>query len=173
MAKVVLGIGNPGEEFAETRHNVGWKVVDALSEKMGEKFRKAGFEFWATDGRLGRHRAVLVKPWTYVNGTGRVIPEIQKRYGEEFIVVCDDVNLPLGHPRLRSQGSSGGHNGLQSIIDALGHDGFARLRIGVETARAAFPPSPPMAATWRSAAMPPTSFAMTPTWCGMSSFAID
>ena len=131
MAKVVLGIGNPGEEFVETRHNVGWKVVDALSEKMGEKFRKAGFEFWAADGRLGRHRAALVKPWTYVNGTGRVIPEIQKRYGEEFIVVCDDVNLPLGHPRLRSQGSSGGHNGLQSIIDALGHDGFARLRIGV------------------------------------------
>ena len=129
--KIVLGIGNPDEKYAKTRHNVGWMVVDALSGKMGGKFRKAGFEFWAAEGRLGSHRATLVKTWTYVNGTGRVVPELLKRYGEELFVVCDDVNLPLGHLRVRKQGSSGGHNGLQSIIDVLGHDRFGRLRIGV------------------------------------------
>jgi len=129
--KVVLGIGNPDEKYAATRHNVGWMAVDLLSEKMGEKFRKAGFEFWAAEGRLGRHAAVLVKTWTYVNETGRVVPEILKRYGDEMMVVCDDVNLPTGRLRIRKEGSSGGHNGLKSIEDALGHRNYPRLRIGV------------------------------------------
>lgn len=129
--KVVLGIGNPGEKYAATRHNVGWMVVDALCGKMDGKFRKAGFEFWAAEGRLGRHKAVLVRTWTYVNETGRVIPELLKRYGDELIVVCDDVNLPLGSVRIRARGSSGGHNGLKSIEAALGHGDYPRLRIGV------------------------------------------
>jgi PTH1 family peptidyl-tRNA hydrolase len=141
---VVLGIGNPDEKYAETRHNVGWKAVEAVAAAMGEGFRKAGFEFWAADGRLGRHRAVLVKTWTYVNETGRVIPELRKRYGLEegtgaggkpsvanLMVVTDDVNLPLGSLRVRPEGSSGGHNGLKSVEAALGHAGYPRLRIGV------------------------------------------
>ena len=129
--KIVLGIGNPDEKYAETRHNVGWMTVDLLSQKMDRKFRKAGFEFWAAEGRLGRHDAVLVKTWTYVNETGRAVPEILKRFGEEMMVVCDDVNLPLGQLRIRKEGSSGGHNGLKSIGAALGHDAYPRLRIGV------------------------------------------
>jgi PTH1 family peptidyl-tRNA hydrolase len=128
---VVLGIGNPDEKYAETRHNVGWMAVDALSEKMGTKFRKSGFEFWAAEGRLGRHPAVAVKTWTYVNETGRVLPEIRKRWGDELMVVCDDVNLPLGSVRIRRDGSSGGHNGLKSIEAALGTNVYPRLRIGV------------------------------------------
>ena len=131
MMKIVLGIGNPEEKYAETRHNVGWRVVDALSLKIGRKFRKAGFEFWAAEGRLGRHAVVLVKTWTYVNETGRVIPELRKRFGDEILVVCDDVALPLGKLRLRAKGSSGGHNGLESVREALGHDRYARLRIGI------------------------------------------
>src|SRR5205809_325863 len=79
---IVLGIGNPDEKYADTRHNVGWMTVDALSETIGKKFRKAGFEFWAAEGRLGRHDVVLVKTWTYVNETGRAIPEIRKRWGD-------------------------------------------------------------------------------------------
>ena len=129
--KVVLGIGNPDEKYAGTRHNVGWMTVDLLSQKMGAKFKKAGFEFWAAEGRLGRHDVVLVKTWTYVNGTGRALPEIRMRWGEETMVVCDDVNLPLGQLRIRKEGSSGGHNGLKSIEAALGHASYARLRIGV------------------------------------------
>jgi peptidyl-tRNA hydrolase, PTH1 family len=128
---VVIGIGNPDEKYAETRHNVGWMTVDLLSQKMDRKFKKAGFEFWAAEGRLGRHEVALVKTWTYVNETGRVIPEILKRYGEEILVVCDDVNLPLGQIRIRKEGSSGGHNGLKSVEAALGHSTYPRLRIGV------------------------------------------
>ena len=141
---MVLGIGNPDEKYAATRHNVGWMLADALSEKMEAKFRKAGFEYWAAEGRLGRHELVLVKTWTYVNETGRVIPELRKRYelregslGEgkpwlgDLLVVADDVNLPLGAVRIRRDGSSGGHNGLKSIEAALGHAGYPRLRIGV------------------------------------------
>jgi PTH1 family peptidyl-tRNA hydrolase len=128
---IVLGIGNPDEKYAGTRHNVGWETVDALSVKMGQKFRKAGFEFWAAEGRLGRHEAVAVKTWTYVNETGRVLPELRKRYGEDLMVVCDDVNLPLGSLRLRKEGSSGGHNGLKSVEAALGHSTYPRLRLGI------------------------------------------
>jgi PTH1 family peptidyl-tRNA hydrolase len=128
---IVLGIGNHDEKYADTRHNVGWMTVDALSETIGKKFKKAGFEFWAAEGRLGRHEVALVKTWTYVNETGRAIPEIRKRWGEEMMVVCDDVNLPLGTVRMRKDGSSGGHNGLKSIEAALGTNVYARMRLGV------------------------------------------
>ena len=128
---IVLGIGNHDEKYAGTRHNVGWMTVDALSETIGKKFKKAGFEFWAAEGRLGRHEVALVKTWTYVNETGRVIPELRKRWGEELMVVCDDVNLPLGTVRMRKDGSSGGHNGLKSIEAALGTNVYARMRLGV------------------------------------------
>lgn len=129
--KVVLGIGNPDGKYAETRHNVGWMVVDALSQKLGRKFEKAGFEFWAAEGRLAAKEVVLVKTWTYVNQTGRAVPEIRKRWGDEILVVCDDVSLPLGSLRIRARGSSGGHNGLESIIEAWGSTDFPRLRIGI------------------------------------------
>ncbi|MBI2932204.1 MAG: aminoacyl-tRNA hydrolase [Planctomycetes bacterium] len=132
--KIILGIGNPDEKYAGTRHNIGWMVLDELCGKMKKKFQKAGFEFWAAEGRLGRDEAVLVKTWTYVNNTGRVVPELRSRWGdlgEEFMVVCDDVALPLGSVRIRKSGSSGGHNGLKSIIEALGHENFPRMRLGV------------------------------------------
>jgi len=130
--KVIFGIGNPGGKYDDTRHNVGWMVVEALSDKMGRKFKKAGFEFEAAEGSLGRAPVALVKSWTFVNLSGRVMPEL-KRYGDlatDLLVVCDDIALPLGSVRIRKQGSAGGHNGLKSIIEALG-DGFARMRLGI------------------------------------------
>jgi len=129
--KVVLGIGNPDDKYAATRHNVGWMVVDALSSKIGKRFQKAGFEFWAAEGRLAGREVALVKTWTYVNETGRAVPEIRKRWGDEVIVVCDDVALPLGSVRIRARGSSGGHNGLESVLRAWGSPEFPRLRVGV------------------------------------------
>lgn len=131
MPKIVLGIGNPEEKYAGTRHNVGWMVVDALSQKIGKKFEKAGFQFWAAEGRLAGKELVLAKTWTYVNRTGEAIPEIRKRYGDEILVVCDDVALELGSVRIRAKGSAGGHNGLKSIEDAWGSGDYPRLRIGV------------------------------------------
>src|SRR3977135_3861791 len=112
---IVLGIGNHDEKYAGTRHNVGWMTVDSLSETIGKKFKnveRAWFEFGAAEGRLGRHEVALVKTWTYVNETGRAIPELRKRWGDGLMVVCDDVNLPLGSLRIRKDGSSGGEHGL-------------------------------------------------------------
>jgi PTH1 family peptidyl-tRNA hydrolase len=133
--KTVLGIGNPEEKYAETRHNIGWRVADALAAEMGGRFRKDGFEFWSAKGRISRAEALVVKAWTYVNQTGRVIPELRARgadFGpEEFLVVCDDIALPVGAIRIRKKGSSGGHNGLKSVEDALGSDAYARMRLGV------------------------------------------
>jgi PTH1 family peptidyl-tRNA hydrolase len=107
-------------------------LVDLLSHKMGKKFRKAGFEFEAAEGRLGRAGVALVKSWTYMNDSGRVIPEL-RRYGDlerELLVACDEIQLPLGSVRLRREGSDGGHNGLKSVIAAMGKT-FPRLRMGV------------------------------------------
>ena len=133
--KTVLAIGNPEEKYAKTRHNIGWMVADALAEGWSEKFRKDGFEFWSAKGRLDRAAAVAVKTWTYVNQTGRVVPELKARGAEfgpdDFIVVCDDIALPLGAIRIRAKGSSGGHNGLKSVEAALGSREYARMRLGV------------------------------------------
>ncbi|MBI4565905.1 MAG: aminoacyl-tRNA hydrolase [Planctomycetes bacterium] len=133
--KIVLGIGNPGEKYRETRHNIGWRLADALADDLRADYRKGGFEFWTAEGKLGRSRVWVVKTWTYVNETGRVIPELRARGGSfdpsDFLVVCDDIALPLGSLRIRMKGSSGGHNGLKSIEAALGHQEYARMRLGV------------------------------------------
>ncbi|HZL73047.1 MAG TPA: aminoacyl-tRNA hydrolase [Planctomycetota bacterium] len=133
--KTVLAIGNPEEKYAATRHNIGWMVADALAREWKEKFRKDGFEFWSAQGRLGRAAATAVKTWTYVNQTGRVVPELKARGAgvgpDDFIVVCDDIALPLGAIRIRAKGSSGGHNGLKSVEATLGSNEYARMRLGV------------------------------------------
>jgi PTH1 family peptidyl-tRNA hydrolase len=132
--KTVLAIGNPDEKYAKTRHNIGWMVADALAAAMDEKFRKDGFEYWSAKGRLGRATVIAVKTWTYVNETGRVVPQLKSREAEfgpdDFIVVCDDIALPVGAIRIRAKGSSGGHNGLKSIESVLGTE-YARMRLGV------------------------------------------
>jgi PTH1 family peptidyl-tRNA hydrolase len=132
--KTVLAIGNPDEKYARTRHNIGWMVADALAAVWKERFRKDGFEYWSAAGRLGRATVTAVKTWTYVNETGRVVPQLKSRGAElgpdDFIVVCDDLALPLGAIRIRAKGSSGGHNGLKSVESVLGTE-YARMRLGV------------------------------------------
>ena len=132
--KTVLAIGNPEEKYARTRHNIGWMVADAVAAAMDDKFRKDGFEYWSASGRLGRSQVTAVKTWTYVNETGRVVPQLKSRGAElgadDFIVVCDDIALPLGAIRIRAKGSSGGHNGLKSVESVLGTE-YARMRLGV------------------------------------------
>lgn len=131
---IVLGIGNPGSKYEGTRHNVGFLVVETLAKRLGKRFRKMGFEYDGVEATLAGRETVLVRPGTYVNATGRILPELRKRHdelGANFLAVCDDFALPLGALRLRKQGSSGGHNGLKSIIEAHGSDAFARLRVGI------------------------------------------
>lgn len=133
--RLLIGLGNPGATYAATRHNVGFAVVDALAERARTVFKNDGrAEALLAEARLRGRPVVLVKPQTYMNRSGLTVKHLMRRYGfgpEEILVVVDDINLALGTIRLREQGSAGGHNGVQDIIDRLGTDAFPRLRLGV------------------------------------------
>lgn len=133
---IICGLGNPGNEYEKTRHNVGFRVVDRLSESfkipLTKTIRAAMFGKGEIDGRA----ILLVKPMTYMNRSGVAVKEILERNDaspQDVLVICDDVNLPLGQLRLKRKGSSGGQKGLQSIIDRLRSEEFARLRLGVDS----------------------------------------
>jgi PTH1 family peptidyl-tRNA hydrolase len=131
--KVVVGLGNPGSRYAGTRHNVGFAVLDLLAEGPRARFQN---RFAAQLAELieGPHKVLLVKPQTFMNLSGRCVREVLDFYrlpAEELLVVCDDINLPLGKLRVRARGSHGGHNGLRDIESHLGTEEYARLRVGV------------------------------------------
>jgi peptidyl-tRNA hydrolase, PTH1 family len=134
--RLVIGLGNPGDRYAATRHNVGWRVLDELARRWRavEVASVAGV-YEARRGRVGDGAVALLRPQTYMNLSGealeRWIREAAEQPPEDLLVVSDDVYLPLGTLRLRARGSSGGHRGLESIEAALGHRDFARLRVGV------------------------------------------
>jgi PTH1 family peptidyl-tRNA hydrolase len=132
--KVIVGLGNPGREYAGTRHNVGQGVVDLLAAspragRFQERFQAEVAELAADAGKV-----LLVKPTTYMNLSGQCVRELVDFYKlpiEELLIVCDDINLPLGKLRFRARGSHGGHNGLRNIQQHLGTAEYSRLRIGV------------------------------------------
>jgi len=134
---LVLGLGNPGERYTRTRHNVAWWVLDALAVQWratrGEECR----EYQSLHAVVGDREVALMKPLTFMNLSGEALQQWQQRHGltaAELLVVSDDVYLPLGSIRIRPHGSSGGHRGLESIEAALGSHDFARLRMGVGAA---------------------------------------
>lgn len=132
--KLIVGIGNPGREYAETRHNLGFRVADALARQFGIACDRRRFSALVGGGQIGPERVLLLKPQTYVNESGIAVREAVQWYGlalEDVLVICDDFALPLGWLRTRRQGSSGGHKGLQSVAGALGTEEFARLRLGI------------------------------------------
>lgn len=132
--RIVAGLGNPGPRYAATRHNIGFVVVDALGEKMGLKVEKSGFQALYAEGKLGSERVVLLKPQTYMNLSGEAVGAALRWYKgtpADLMVVYDDLDLPPGKIRLRLEGSSGGHNGMKSIIQHLGTQEFPRIRLGV------------------------------------------
>ena len=131
---LIVGLGNPGREYNETRHNAGFMVVDRLANRAGVKFKRRRFQAHVADIHLHDQRILLMKPRTYVNLSGRAISGAIAKLGlplDRLLVVLDDANLPLGHIRLRSSGSHGGHNGLRSINERLGQQPFPRLRLGI------------------------------------------
>jgi peptidyl-tRNA hydrolase, PTH1 family len=134
--KLVVGLGNPGKEYAETRHNIGFMALDRLAGQYDCSFKRK-LKFAAEVGELGtgEGKVVLAKPQTYMNRSGLTVGAIAgwlKISPPEMLVVVDDADLPLGQLRLRLSGGSGGHNGLRSIIEALGgREDFPRLRIGI------------------------------------------
>jgi len=135
IMKVVIGLGNPGKQYHGTRHNVGFAVIDGLAAAPGCGKFASRFSAQIADLREGDEKVLLVKPETFMNLSGRSLREIVDFYQldlADLLVVCDDVNLPLGKLRIRPKGSHGGHNGLRDIQSHLGTQEYARLRVGVD-----------------------------------------
>ncbi|MED9822197.1 MAG: aminoacyl-tRNA hydrolase [Christensenellales bacterium] len=131
---IIIGLGNPGKEYERTRHNVGFDVIDVLSEKLGIALTKNAMHGLIGEGFVQGEKVILVKPQTYMNLSGQCVTELVGWYKapmENVMVVYDDIDLPLGKLRLRAGGSAGTHNGMRSIIGLLGRQDFPRLRVGV------------------------------------------
>ena len=132
--KIFAGLGNPGREYAQTKHNVGFMLLDALAAKLGIASWREDFESLIATTNIGGEKILLVKPQTYMNESGRAIAPLMNYYKvdiADLTVAYDDMDLPAGSIRIRKQGSSGGHNGMKSIIAHLGTEKVARIRIGV------------------------------------------
>lgn len=141
---LVVGLGNPGPEYADTRHNIGFMVVDALLASLPQPaegpVRGGASQVWTC--RFAARRVWFQKPLTYMNLSGAAVAALCRRHelgAADVLVICDDADLPLGRLRLRARGSSGGHHGLDSLIADLGGDEFARLRVGIGRQTAARP----------------------------------
>ncbi len=132
--KIIVGLGNPGLQYRRTRHNFGFMVVDALAKQRAIRFSRGRSRCMQGEGLIGKGQVLLVKPLTYMNDSGACVAAVVHYHKvdlSDLLVVCDDVNLPLGKMRLRRSGSAGGHNGLESVIKHLGREDFPRLRLGV------------------------------------------
>ncbi|MCS7304634.1 MAG: aminoacyl-tRNA hydrolase [Thermoguttaceae bacterium] len=132
--KLIVGLGNPGTRYAETRHNVGFMVVEQLGRRYGVGSERENFSGLWQEANLEGVRAFLLRPTTYMNCSGLSVQAAVRFYQlplEEMLVICDDFHLPLGKLRLRPKGSAGGQKGLQNIIQHLGSQEFPRLRIGI------------------------------------------
>jgi len=131
---VIIGLGNPGEQYSQTRHNVGFMVINHLCRLHNIKLAQNKCQARIGEGEIHEKTVILAKPTTFMNLSGKSVVELCKRCrisSSQIIVIHDDVSLPVGKIRVRSQGSSGGHNGIQSIIACLGTKEFPRIRIGI------------------------------------------
>ena len=136
---VVVGLGNPGKEYADTRHNMGYKAIDVLSSDESIEIRRNKFHSLIGQGRIAGKKVILVKPETYMNRSGIAVRESAMYFNvapENLIVIYDDIDLPSGSIRIRKSGGAGTHNGMKSVIQELGTKDFVRIRIGVGAAEA-------------------------------------
>lgn len=133
--RLVAGLGNPGKKYINTRHNVGFQVIDELAKRFRIKLKKKLFgSARQAQLNISDSSLMLIQPLTFMNLSGGCLAQYLKKYDfplDNILIICDDINLPLGQIRLRPQGTAGGHNGLESIIKALETRAFPRLRIGV------------------------------------------
>ena len=131
---LLVCLGNPGREYANTRHNIGFLAADALEKRTGVKFNKLKYRALTGEVTLGGQRVLVVKPQTYMNLSGEAVKLAGGFYKippDHILVLYDDVSLPLGKLRIRASGSAGGHNGIKNIIAHLGTDAFPRIKVGV------------------------------------------
>jgi PTH1 family peptidyl-tRNA hydrolase len=133
--RIVVGLGNPGSRYAGTRHNVGFETINLLAESPHAGRFQVRYQAEVAELREGGHKLLLVKPQTFMNLSGRPVRQLVDFYQvplENLLVVCDDINLPLGKLRVRARGTHGGHNGLRDLQNHLGTTEYPRLRIGVD-----------------------------------------
>jgi PTH1 family peptidyl-tRNA hydrolase len=130
---LIVGLGNPGSDYAQTRHNVGFMVVNALNSELSIPLWAKMKHYFINKGSLRGHNVVLMKPLTYMNRSGIAVQSFLSYYKEkrQIVVIYDDLDLDVGTVRIRSSGSPGGHKGVKSISEALGSDDFIRIRIGI------------------------------------------
>ncbi|MCR5482289.1 MAG: aminoacyl-tRNA hydrolase [Clostridia bacterium] len=131
---IIVGLGNPGKKYENTRHNMGFITLDLLAEKFDIKVNKIKFKALVGEGFISGHKVLLVKPQTYMNLSGNSVREVINFYKEDIenlIVIYDDLDTPLGSIRVRKKGSAGTHNGMRSVIYDLQDDNFPRIRIGI------------------------------------------
>ena len=134
ISTIVVGLGNPGQQYENTKHNVGFMALDVLSEAMGVKVTRLKFKSLCGDGMIGSERVLFMKPSTFMNKSGEAVREAMQFYKvpiERVIVLYDDISLDPGRLRIRRKGSDGGHNGIKNIIYLTGKDTFPRVKIGV------------------------------------------
>ncbi|MGN0636683.1 MAG: aminoacyl-tRNA hydrolase [Acutalibacteraceae bacterium] len=131
---LIVGLGNPGEKYAFTRHNAGFLCLELLADKENAKINKIKFKGVLGEAAIGGHRCILLKPQTFMNNSGesvRAAADFYKIPPEHVLVIFDDISLPCGKLRIRRKGSAGGHNGIKSITAHLGSDAFPRIKLGV------------------------------------------
>jgi peptidyl-tRNA hydrolase, PTH1 family len=136
--KLIVGLGNPGKQFDKTRHNIGFEVIDELSGQLAIPLNQSKFKGLFGTGLHNGEKVILLKPLTYMNLSGESIRAIMDYYQidlEDFVVIYDDLDLPVGKIRLRQKGSAGGHNGIKSTVAHLGTQEFNRIRIGIDRPR--------------------------------------
>ena len=131
---LIVGLGNPGKQYEQTRHNIGFDVIDYMANKYNIEVNSEKFKGICGEGFIENKKVILLKPLTYMNLSGESIRELANFYkleDDEIIVVYDDISLDIGRLRIREKGSAGGHNGIKSIIQNLGGDKFPRVKVGV------------------------------------------
>ena len=134
--KIIVGLGNPGEKYLKTRHNLGFMVIDRLAQQLEMECSQKKYQslFCKKSVNVDREEIVLLKPQTFMNLSGIAVKEVMDMYKcalQDLMVICDDLDIPLGKIRIRRNGGCGGHRGLESIADRLGSTVFSRLRIGI------------------------------------------
>ena len=135
--KLIVGLGNPGSEYAKSRHNIGWMIADAFAAKFRIRIDTHEKDAMTGSGRVGGGAVVVAKPLTYMNHSGDAVKLLANAYVEsleDLIIVHDEVDLPLAKLRIRERGSSGTHNGMRSVVESLASESFPRLRFGVRGA---------------------------------------
>jgi peptidyl-tRNA hydrolase, PTH1 family len=137
--KLIVGLGNPGQAYADSRHNLGFQCVNLFARRQGLTFAKQQAKAKIGEGEISGEKVILAKPRTFMNLSGESVAPLVRYYKidlPDLLVIYDDVDLPLGRIRIRERGSAGGHNGMKSIIKHLGSQDFPRLRVGIGTVQA-------------------------------------